>query len=137
MNKLDLIKVRDVVAGDRNFILATWLRGLRYGNSWFNAIESQVYFAVYQKIIETIMASPNVHIKVACLKEDDDVVLGYIIYSGNRADWVFVKKAWRNIGIAKMLWPEQITVVSHLTDVAKSILKDKKGIFFNPFSISP
>src|ERR1700744_4453926 len=112
VQKSDLVTVRDLQDGDRNFILATWLRGLRYGNDWFGAIESEVYFKVYQGVIETILNDPRVTVKIACLKEDPEVVLGYAIYSGNRLDWVFVKKMWRGIGIAKSLIPAAITVVS-------------------------
>lgn len=136
MNKLDLIAIRDGEPGDKNFILATWLRGLRYGNDWFGAIEPSVYFSVYQKIIEVVLANPLVTIRVACLKEDKDVILGYAVYSGNRLDWIFCKKIWRGIGLTKILVPSQITVVSHLTALGKSILKKHPGVYFNPFSIS-
>jgi GNAT superfamily N-acetyltransferase len=120
---------------DRNFILATWLKGLRYGNDWFQAIDSNVYFAVYQKVILAILADPRVTVNVACLKDDPEVILGYSVHSGNRLDWLFVKKSWRCIGIGKSLIPEGITLVSHLTSVGRSISRRRNWVF-NPFSIS-
>lgn len=136
LQKNELVTIRDIQPNDRNFILATWLKGLRYGNDWFQEIEPSVYFAVYQRMIEVILNDPRVTVKIACLKEDPEVVLGYSVYSGNRLDWVFVKKAWRGIGIAKSLIPECITVVSHLTNVGKAIMRKRKGVFFNPFAIN-
>lgn len=135
-DKTPAVIVRDYVVDDKNFILATWLKGLRYGNDWFGEIEPSVYFTVYQKIIDAVLSDPRVSVKVACLKDDPDVVLGYSVSSGNRLDWVFVKRLWRNIGIAKSLIPPGITIVSHITTTGRSILRKNKGVFFNPFSLN-
>lgn len=135
IDKKDLITTRDYVPSDKSFILATWLRGLRYGNDWFLAIDSTAYFQTYHRVLEQLLASPNSTIKVACLKDDSDVILGYSVYKKNRLDWLFVKKAWRGIGIAKQLIPQDITVVTHLTTVGRSMLKKSPNIIFNPFSL--
>lgn len=136
LEKNQSVVVRNFEPADKNFILATWLKGLRYGNDWFGEIESSVYFTVYQKIIDAVITDPRVSVKIACLKDDPDVVLGYSVSSGNRLDWIFVKRLWRNIGIAKSLIPPGITVVSHITTTGRSILRKKKGVFFNPFSLN-
>ena len=133
MNKKDLITIRDGKPEDQGFIFATWLRGLRYGNSWFELIESVVYFKVYHDFIESILLRPTTTIKVACLKDDPEVILGYAVYSGPTLHWVFVKKAWRSIGIAKSLVPTNTTIVTHMTNVGLSILKKHKNVHFNPF----
>lgn len=137
MSKIDiadsnLIAFRDAVMADKPFILATWLKGLRFGNIWYRLIEDKVYFKVYHAVIESLLAKPGVVIKVACLKEDPQVILGYVVYEGPKAHWVQVKKAWRNIGIARTLLPGEITTVTHLTEIGRSIFL-KKGWTFNPF----
>lgn len=136
VDKNNLVGIREGVEADRNFILATWLRGLRYGNEWFELIPKDVYFEFYQKVIETILSRPETSVKVACLKDDGDVILGYAVYSGNRLDWTFVKKEWRSIGIAKSLIPKEITTVSHITALGKSILRKHPELHFNPFALS-
>ena len=136
MNKSDLVAIRDAVDSDRNLILSTWLKGLRYGNDWFEAIDSKIYFDFYHKVIETILARPDTTVKVACLLDDPDVILGYAVYAGNRADWAFVKKEWRSIGIARSLIPQEIQVVSHLTSLGKSILRKHPELKFNPFALN-
>lgn len=136
MEKRDLITTRDANKDDISFIYATWLRGLRHGNSWFELIIQEVYYDVYHRVIENIIKSSKVTTKVACLKDDPGVILGYAVYSSNRLDWVYVKKAWRSIGIAKMLVPKTTTTVSHITAVGIEILNKHKNIKFNPFDIN-
>lgn len=136
LQKSDLVSVRDYLPGDRNFILATWLRGLRYGNEWFEAVDQKIYFDFYNKVIEIILNRPDTQVKVACLKDDPEVILGYSVYTGGVLHWVFVKKAWRSIGIMKSLLPEGIVAVSHLTTVGKSILRRHPGVVFNPFALN-
>ncbi len=133
MNKSDLVTIRNTVNADRSFIFSTWLRGLRYGNSWFKLIDADSYYKHYHKVIEGLLQHPDTIIKVACLKEDSDVILGYVVYRNNILDYVFVKTAWRNIGIAKMLVPADFKIVSHLTATGQNMLKKYPGVIFNPF----
>lgn len=134
LDKSSLIDFRDAMKDDTAFIFSTWLRGLKFGNSWYRLINAKVYYYVYHKIIEAIIAKPTTFVKIACLKEDPSVILGYSVYEKDRLHWVHVKKAWRNIGLAKDLVPQDIKVVSHLTDVGKIIFL-KKNLDFNPFAL--
>lgn len=121
---------------DRSFILATWLRGLYYGDSWFSLIPKATFMEAYHNILERILINPGITIKIACLKEDSDVILGYSVYhkvpKGLALDWVFVKSAFRNIGVASMLTPDNVVCCTHLTKVGKSI--KPKNWEFNPFA---
>lgn len=134
MNKNELIKTRAYKPEDRNFILATFLRGLFYGDSWFTIIPKHIFMEHYHKVIVYLLDKSTTEIKVSCLVEDENVVLGYSITSPDTLHWVFVKKQWRGIGIAKDLVPESIKVVTHLTKVGLSIISRKK-LDFNPFAI--
>lgn len=136
LNKDELVAFRGGTLEDASFIFSTWLKGLRFGNDWYGLIDSKAYFPFYHKIIEGILSKPNVAVKVACLKENPNVILGYSVYAGSRLDWVHVKKAWRNIGIAKDLTPNNIATVSHVTSVGRSILKKHNNVTFNPFDFT-
>lgn len=133
MDKNNLVAIRDWTPEDKNFILSTWLKGLRFGNDWFELIDSNVYYKNYHAVIESLLNSPGIVVKVACLKDDPEVILGYGVYKGERLDWIFVKKAWRSIGIARSLIPSNITTVSHITDAGRGILRKHPGVTFNPF----
>ena len=133
MYKTNLVAIRDVTAQDANFVMATWLKGLRYGNDWFELIPSEVYFKVYHQVIEQILLRPKTLIQIACLKDEPDVILGYSVFEDSTLHFLFVKRPWRGIGIAKMLTPIGITTVSHLTKTGRAILTKTPGVTFNPF----
>ncbi len=135
IEKKSLIRLRDGDLGDINFIYATWLKGLRFGNEWFKLTEQEAYFEFYHNVIERILSSPETAVKVACLVEDPAVIIGYSVFAGTKLHWVFCKKAWRNIGICRDLVPKDVSVVTHMTDVGASLLKKSPGVRFNPFLV--
>lgn len=136
MNKRDLVQIREALPGDVNFIFATWLRGLYFGNDWFREIPQDHFFSVYHKVLEGILTRPGTSVQVACLKEDPDVVLAYCVLEskkdGRKLHWVHTKQAWRRLGLARDIIPNDVNEVSHLTAVGRSI-KQRKEWVFNPF----
>lgn len=130
-----LYDIRLAKEEDVNFILATWLRGLYYGESWFSSIPKNIFMHNYKKIAQSTLVSPKVEIKVACLKEDPDIILGYAILSKNTEAivWVFVKTAFRRQGIGKSLVPKSPKYVTHLTALGKTLLTKLPETQFNPF----
>lgn len=131
MKKNDLIIHRNLTQDDHNFIFATFLKGLRYANPYFELIEETAYFENYRRVIKHLL--DHCSTKIACLKDSPDVIIGYSIYSGSRLHWVHVKENWRQIGIAKDLMPQNFDSVSHLTNLGFEILKKHPEIIFNPF----
>lgn len=133
MNKSELISIRNYVQDDRNFILATFLRGLYYGDSWFSQMEKKAFMEHYNKVVNFILDSPKTTIKIACLKEDPNVVLGYaLLAEPNGVHWIHVKREWRKIGLARDLVPNTVNTVTHLSKVGLSIVKNH-NLKFNPF----
>jgi len=120
---------------DRNFILATFLRGLYYGDSWFSLIPKDIFMESYKHIAMALVEKRT--IVVACLKEDPDVILGYSICSsdGTTIDWLFVKSAWRGKGIGRSLVPATVTTATHLSALGKTLITKNK-VTFNPFKLS-
>lgn len=130
-----LYDIRDIKEEDKNFILATFLRGLYYGDSWFSLIPKHIFMSNYKIVAETLVNTRV--IKIACLKEDADVILGYSILSLDyqTIHFVFVKSSWRRRGIAKSLLPQYPTSVTHLTKLGKELLIKFKDTIFNPFAL--
>lgn len=135
VSKNESVTIRDYEPGDKNFIYSTFLIGLYYGDSWFTMIEKDTFMHHYHKILTGILESPNNKIKVACLKDDRDVILGYSILSADNeaVHYVFCKSAWRSIGIAKMLVPNTVHTATHLTKAGLGLLRKYPQIKFNPF----
>ncbi len=125
----ELFKLREARPDDVAFIYSTWLRGLYYGNELFNEIPKRTFFDNYKGIVTGYLTKASV--LVACLPDDEDVVLGYSVSRGVILDWVFVKKSWRKMGIARSLVSKELTVCSHLTGIGKSL--KPKDMVFNPF----
>ena len=142
LEKKDLIAIRTNTPEDRNFILSTWLRGSYYGDTWYGLIPKNIFMEQYHNILEKFLLRAGVNIQVACLKEDPDVILGYSVSRNVKngeadisiVDWVFVKSAWRKIGIGKMLMPNKINATTHITKAGLSIMKQKlPNVIYNPF----
>jgi GNAT superfamily N-acetyltransferase len=120
---------------DKAFIMATWLRGLYYGDSWFSTIPKNIFMNSYKKVAQHALINPLIKVQVACLKEDQDVILGYSVTSVNddAIVWIFVKSAWRQQGIGKSLLPKSPKFVTLLTELGKSLLPKLPNTVFNPF----
>ncbi len=131
----ELYEIRDFKQEDKSFIMATFLRGLYYGDTWFSLMPKDLFMFYYKQIAEAILAKHIV--KVACLKEDKDIILGYVILSSDSlaVHWIFVKSAFRKQGIGKKLFPKYATVVTHLTTLGKNLMVKFPDLCFNPFAI--
>lgn len=130
-----LYDIRPSTGNDKNFILATFLRGLYYGESYYSLIPKQVFMENYKTVAEAIINNPKNIIMIACLKEDPNVILGYSILSADPTTihWVYIKSMWRKKGIAKSLLPADPVAVTHLSKLGLSLLPKFKDIIFNPF----
>lgn len=131
----ELYEIRIYEPTDFNFIMATFLRGLYYGDSWFSLMPKDVFMNVYKQIAEALINKHQVYI--ACLKEDRDVILGYSILSKDETTihWVFVKQMWRKQGIGRSLIPQSVNCVTHLTDLGRKLMPKINNCIFNPFNL--
>jgi hypothetical protein len=118
----------------RNVILSRWLRSLRQYNDYFKLIDKNAYFDVYEKYIKLIIYRPNTVIRLAVLKDDQDVVLGWSIIEGTILHYVHVPELWRGKGISDLLIPKDIKCCTHVTKYWLNMWQKKyKHVIFNPF----
>lgn len=128
-----IISIRQAIPEDLNFVMATWLRGLYYGNPWFKEIKKDNFMAKYHDIITKVLSKETTRVKVAALIDDQNIILGYSVQEPALLHWIFVKEAWRRMGIAKRLTPERIDVTTHLTVLGRKL--KPQDMEFNPFLI--
>lgn len=133
----EVVVTRPYRETDKNFVLSTALRGLYYGEPWYQQIPKDIFMTKYHAYLERLIARKDTYIRVACLQDEPDVILGYAIF-GEAEDmvklhYVFVKSPFRRIGIARSLLPINISSVTHLTRVGASLLRKLPGVIFNPF----
>lgn len=143
----ELCEIRDFMPSDTNFIYATFKRGVYYGFNtkdpltkrdvpdWFGLTPKDLFMKVYAPIIEHLL---NVGIvKVACLKDEKDVIIGYSITNKtmDKLHWVHVKKAWRKQGIARSLVPTTVNTITHLSALGKTLMNKIDNCIFNPWDL--
>lgn len=121
---------------DFNFIKATWLNGIYYGNTFLSKMDKNLFMKYYSSILDNYLASKTTMIKLAVLKEDPEIIVGYVAYRNlneemSVMDYVFVKKNYRNTGISKALIPYNTKYCTILTSLGAKYLKNLQ---LNPFT---
>lgn len=87
---------------DSGFIFSTLPKGVFHaGVSSIPNSGRDAFFARIYEYLKVILAKAE--IRVASSREDPDLIIGYLILSGNQLEWVFVKKGYRNLGIASLM----------------------------------
>jgi hypothetical protein len=128
--------VRKPLEADIPFIYSTWLKAYRYGSSLGKSCRNSIFFDEYNKVIDNILANPEVSIQVACMPENHEIIFGYCVtQKPNIIHFVFVKDAFTRNGIAKCLTDigaEEI-IYTHKTQAIKEILTKYPNLTYNPF----
>ena len=94
-----------------------------------------MYYKEYNKVIDHLLTIST--IKVACLDDDEVVILGYAVFDRDNIHYVFVKEAFRRLGIAKRLIESSLILpetCTHSTYIAEVII-EKFKLTYNPFSL--
>jgi hypothetical protein len=118
----DLITIRNYIPEfDKNFIFSTWKKSIYFGNKYLRDIPEDHFFEKFELLIKSILDKPEMTIKVACLKEDISVILGYSVYESELFHFIFIKLMWRGLGISKLLLPESIQAVTQMNHCGETL----------------
>ena len=122
-NELDsLMVLRDLEPADIPFIYSTWMRAYYYGNDFSAVGTKEFFFDNHRKLLDRVMNEPKTKVRISCLCDDPDVILGYSVVENEQAlHFVFVKVVWRKMGLAKKLIPNTVLRVTHLTEQGKRL----------------
>lgn len=129
----ELIMIRLGTKLDESFIYATWLKGYFYGNPDFADMQPATFYAVYPRVIETILNRLGSNVVIACLKDDPEVIIGYAVFTDKVLHYAYVKQPFRSQGVLRALIASNpgTTEYSHKTKPAKA-LAAKFNLTFNP-----
>lgn len=129
LSKEAVLDFRSKKTEDEGFIYATWFNNL-YSSTRWRTSPTRESFLKYRNIIQHILSKPATEVKVCCLKEDPDVIVGYSVWEKTPMDtilhWVFVRNDWQRRGIARDLCPKSITVVTHMTKIGERIWEKQR-----------
>lgn len=96
------VVVREAGPGDLNFILKSWLMAVRNTSHLSWGIANARYFAGEQILIKRTLAKART--LVACLPDDPELVLGFVVCEPPAlCHFVYVKAALRRQGVARVL----------------------------------
>lgn len=132
--------VRNPVGTDLAFIYASFLESYRYDSVIGRHCKNHVFFEAYSYVIDQLLIKSKV--LICCHPETPECIFGYLIYDGNLIHYVFVKKIFRRLGIAELLFKtafgdNDALQYSHKTRMCYDILDQPKfnKYKFNPFSL--
>jgi len=88
-----LYLIRNHEETDYPFLFATYLQNNWYDKTNSTILKKDMWMSLQHKRLEKVLESQPV--KVACLQEDPDVILGYAFHDNDKP-FVYVKLAWRS-----------------------------------------
>lgn len=96
------VLVRDAEPDDHSFLFSTYLRNNWYSKTQTTTLKKATWMGLQHRRLEKVLEDQTV--KVACLSEDPDTIIGYCFKDG-KEPFTYVKLAWRapNLNIAKIL----------------------------------
>ncbi len=148
----DRIGYRSATARDRDFVQATLLNHFYEESFWAQRLTTRTFFDGHTALVQTLLDRPGVRTIVACERDDQDALLGFAVFEGSDEfgnppvfDFLYVKKAWRGLGIGGMLFratglPEDLGGVhvsyatkAWFTTKAQRGLEERFKATFNPY----
>ena len=108
---------------DMPFIFHSWRCGLIYGAK----DESKPRHGAKTHTDALKLTLSKASILVACDADERDHILGFSITTVDHLEWIYVKKPYRNQGIARLLFPPNIsTVTKRLTKIGQALVEKKQ-----------
>ena len=135
------ITIRDYRTEDQEFIYATLLNHYKHSSLFAKRIRNTIYFKEHQNLIKNLFDRGAIK-KICCPSNDPVIILGYLIMEGTKTDpvihFVYVKKAFRDMGIAELLTGDldlNNTQFTHWTEDCEWITNKYPGMKYNPYKL--
>ncbi len=109
---------------DSACIFTTWRNSAYYGSGGHGESANR-FFKKHTAVMKDILRVASV--RIACLEDHPDTIIGYSVYTGNHLDWIYVKVDFRCKGIGSLLMPKNIeSVTDPVTKIGHAIFEKKK-----------
>lgn len=129
--------MRDAQPTDLGFIVRGWVREMRHA-PWTRYVPNHVYTPTMHELVHRILGPSSV--TIACDRENAELLLGCIVHERPMVHWLYVKGAYRGLGIGRALLfsvfggkPDQViaTQASKLFD--DGALIERYGVLYSPY----
>ena len=139
----DDLLIRDMQISDRNFIFKSVLSHYKHGSPHTRLIADPIFYDAHHYIIGKAMRQEGAFCRMAVLKDDPDVVFGFILgnFDPETVHYIYVKKAFRRMGMARHLVESVFDANSdiyftHLTYDAANITRYYTQFVYNPYLLN-
>lgn len=122
------------------FVYATWLKSFHHSSPIAKRIRSQIFYSYHQETLTEILERDATKIYLAVAHDDDNVILGYLVTENDNIHFVYVKRDFRNFGVAKILaeaFGKDLNTVqfSHWTHDTDWICSKYPEMIYNPYLV--
>lgn len=122
------IIIRDYeTSSDAPLVFASWRNCLWFDNHTEQDPPNPGFYRMTTRKINLLLREPSTKVKIACLQDDPDQILGYSAFSHSTLEFVYVKNDYRKQGIATLLTKGFSDIVNPMTKIGKAIA-DKKNL---------
>jgi len=126
--------LRLAVPNDLPFIYDSWGKTMKDHSELGRKIKSSVFFGGMVQIIDRLLSQNQSKTLLSCLRDDPEIILGYVVYEPKICHFLYVKEGFRMMGIGKCLFEltdaECFTLRTHTLE---NLLKKKPDLVYNPF----
>lgn len=91
--------VRKAVTSDYTFIMDSWMRCLR--KSPDSNLPDCLFFPAYRTVAAKLLQTSTCDVLVT--PDNTDTILGYVVYDKGAVHWIYIKRDFRESGLAKLL----------------------------------
>lgn len=111
---------------DSALLYATWRNALWYDQDDRDDRSSDSFFKQATKSIRLLLKEPDTKVKIACLSDAPDFIVGYSVFQGTKLLWIYVKIDYRVKKIGSLLAKGYTELGEPLTKIGKAIWSKKK-----------
>lgn len=105
---------------DSPLIFASWRNNLWYSKNRDEKTRNQFYSAATRSI-RKLISKPEISVRVACIKENPDQIIGFSVVNEKHLEWIYVKLEYREKGVGNLLTKHISTFAEPVTFLAKKL----------------
>lgn len=95
------LDLRPMVDDDRGLVIDSWRRSFYKSRDGATYPQLEQFYADYTPVVVDLVGRSRVYI--ACLKAESSAIVGWAALEDGVLHYVFVKRRWRQLGVAKWL----------------------------------
>lgn len=127
------IDLRKLTPSDQNFVAASWFECYWKLHARNTPIHYDTYKVGQDKVINRVINGGQ--IIVAYARNVPDEIAGYVAFDKDVLHFLYVKKAYRHLGIGSGLISPNFKRYSHDTGKRWQEFAKKKGLIYDPYAL--